>query len=74
MKNLPLTKQQLVAAIISLSLGSAAQAALTINGNTESVARVSWGGVNSLSEARNIMSKSQVSAIKRSIMDMARPA
>ena len=33
MKNLPLTKQQLVAAIISLSLGSAAQAALTINGN-----------------------------------------
>ena len=65
MKNLPLTKQQLVAAIISLSLGSAAQAALTINGNTESVARVSWGGVNSLSEARNIMSKSQGSAIKK---------
>ena len=65
MKHLPLTKQQLVAAIISLSLGSAAQAALTINGNTDSVARVSWGGVNSLSEARNIMSKSQGSAIKK---------
>lgn len=65
MKHLPLTKQQLIAAMISLSLGSAAQAALTINGNTESVARVSWGGVNSLSEARNIMSKSQGSAIKK---------
>ncbi|WP_352338953.1 serine hydrolase [Psychrobacter sp. 16-MNA-CIBAN-0192] len=65
MKHLPLTKQQLVAAVISLSLGSAAQAALTINGNTESVARVSWGGVNSLSEARNVMSKSQGSAIKK---------
>lgn len=65
MKNLPLTKQQLVAAIISLSLGSAAQAALTINGNTETVARVSWGGGSSLSEARNIMSKSSGTTIKK---------
>ena len=65
MKHLPLTKQQLAAAIISLSLGGAAQAALTINGNTESVARMGWGGANSLSEARNIMSKSQGSAIKK---------
>lgn len=65
MKNIPLTKQQLVAAIISLSLGSAAQAALTINGSTESVARVSWGGGSSLSEARNIMSKSQGTTIKK---------
>ncbi|WP_367103920.1 serine hydrolase [uncultured Psychrobacter sp.] len=61
MKHLPLTNQQLVAAIISLSLGSAAQAALTINGSPatnsspESSARISWGGVDSLSEARNIM-------------------
>lgn len=54
MKNLPLTKQQLLIAIISLSLGSAAQAALTING-TESSAKMSWGGADSLSEARNIM-------------------
>lgn len=65
MKNLPLTKQQLAAAIISLSLGSVAQAALTINGNTESVARVSWGGGSSLSEARNVMSRSQSSGIKK---------
>lgn len=64
MKHIPLTKQQLIAAMISLSLGSAAQAALTING-TESSARVSWGGADSLSEARNIMSKSTGSAIKK---------
>lgn len=55
MKHLPLTKQQVVAAIISLSLGGVAQAALTINGSPESSARVSWGGADSLSEARNIM-------------------
>lgn len=54
MKHLPLTKQQLVAAMISLSLGSMAQAALSING-TDTSARVSWGGADSLSEARNIM-------------------
>lgn len=44
MKQLPLTKQQLIAALISLSLGSVAQAALTINGgsSSESSARVSW--------------------------------
>ncbi|ALF59119.1 serine hydrolase [Psychrobacter urativorans] len=64
MKHIPLTKQQLIAAMISLSLGSAAQAALTING-TESSARVSWGGADSLSEARNIMSKSTGTAIKK---------
>ena len=64
MKYLPLTKQQLVAAMISLSLGSMAQAALTING-TESSARVSWGGADSLSEARNIMYSSNGSAIKK---------
>ena len=43
MKQLPLTKQQLIAAMISLSLGGVAQAALTINGSadTESSARIS---------------------------------
>ena len=55
MRNLSLTKQQLVAAMISLSLGGVAHAALTINGNPEASARVSWGGADSLSEARNIM-------------------
>ena len=67
MKQLPLTKQQLVAAMISLSLGSVAQAALTINGSpdTGSSARMSWGGADSLSEARNIMYKSTGSAIKK---------
>lgn len=68
MKQLPLTKQQLIAALISLSLGSVAQAALTINGgsSSESSARVSWGGADSLSEARKIMSKSSSSsAIKK---------
>ena len=57
MKQLPLTKQQLIAALISLSLGSVAQAALTINGSSgsESSARVSWGGADSLSEARKSM-------------------
>ncbi len=65
MKNLPLTKQQLLIAIISLSLGSAAQAALTING-TESSAKMSWGGADSLSEARNIMySSNSGSTIKK---------
>ncbi len=59
MKQLPLTKQQLIAAMISLSLGSVAQAALTINGSSgsESNARVSWGGADNLSEARSIMYK-----------------
>ena len=68
MKQLPLTKQQLIAAMISLSLGSMAQAALTINGSSssESSARMSWGGADSLSEARSIMSKSSnSSAIKK---------
>ncbi|MGO2278536.1 MULTISPECIES: serine hydrolase [unclassified Psychrobacter] len=67
MKQLPLTKQQLIAAMISLSLGSVAQAALTINGSTEtaSSARLSWGGADSLSEARNIMYKSNSSPIKK---------
>ena len=65
MTNLPLTKQQLLVAMITLSLGSAAQAALTINGS-ESSARVSWGGADSLSEARNIMySSNKGSAIKK---------
>lgn len=65
MTNLPLTKQQILVAMISLSLGGAAQAALTINGN-ESSARVSWGGADSLSEARNIMySSNNSSAIKK---------
>ncbi|OXL20419.1 serine hydrolase [Psychrobacter sp. DAB_AL32B] len=64
MKQLPLTKQQLIAAMISLSLGSVAQAALTINGSStsESSARMSWGGADSLSEARSIMSKSSNSS------------
>ncbi|HCT73449.1 serine hydrolase [Psychrobacter aquimaris] len=67
MKQLPLTKQQLIAAMISLSLGSVAQAALTINGSADnsSSARMSWGGADSLSEARNIMYKSNGSAIKK---------
>lgn len=69
MKHLPLTKQQLVAAMISLSLGSAAQAALSINGSPESStnARVSWGGADSLSEARNIMysAKTSTAPIKK---------
>jgi len=68
MKQLPLTKQQLIAALISLSLGSVAQAALTINGSSgsESSARVSWGGADSLSEARKIMyNSSNSSAIKK---------
>ena len=67
MKQLPLTKQQLMAAMISLSLGGVAQAALTINGSadTESSARISWGGADSLSEARKIMYKSTGSAIKK---------
>lgn len=65
MKNLPLTKQQLLVTMISLSLGGAAQAALTING-AESNARVSWGGADSLSEARNIMySSNKGSTIKK---------
>lgn len=65
MKYLPLTKQQLVAAMISLSLGSVAQAALTINGSPE--ARIGWGGADSLSEARSIMKSSSSSgtAIKK---------
>ncbi|WP_201532900.1 serine hydrolase [Psychrobacter ciconiae] len=53
----PVTKQQLIAALISLSLGSMAQAALTINGSDTS-AKISWGGESSLSEARNIMYRS----------------
>ena len=67
MKQLPLTKQQLIAAMISLSLGSVAQAALTINGSADnsSSARLSWGGADSLSEARNIMYKSNGSTIKK---------
>ncbi|MBI0427238.1 serine hydrolase [Psychrobacter sp. NG27] len=67
MKQLPLTKQQLIAAMISLSLGSVAQAALTINGSSDtgSSARMSWGGADSLSEARNIMYTSSGSAIKK---------
>ncbi len=65
MKNLPLTKQQLIAAMISLSLGSAAQAALSINGSPDSRARVSWGGADSLSEARNIMYSANGSTIKK---------
>lgn len=67
MKQLPLTKQQVIAAMISLSLGSMTHAALTINGSTEtaSSARLSWGGADSLSEARNIMYKSNSSAIKK---------
>lgn len=68
MKQLPLTKQQLIAALISLSLGSVAQAALTINGSSEATtnnARMSWGGADSLSEARNIMYKSPSSPIKK---------
>lgn len=67
MTHLPLTKQQLIAAMISLSLGSVAQAALTINGSTDtdSSARMSWGGADSLSEARNIMYKANSSAIKK---------
>ncbi|WP_201554984.1 D-alanyl-D-alanine carboxypeptidase family protein [Psychrobacter sp. 72-O-c] len=67
MKQLPLTKQQLIAALISLSLGSVAQAALTINGSSEATtnARVSWGGADSLSEARNIMYKTPSSPIKK---------
>ena len=62
MKQLPLTKQQLTAAPISLSLGRVAQAALTINGgsSSESSARVSWGGADSLSEARSIMYKARL--------------
>ncbi|HSP84735.1 MAG TPA: serine hydrolase [Psychrobacter sp.] len=69
MKQLPLTKQQLIAAMISLSLGSVAQAALTINGSasTESSARLSWGGADSLSEARSIMSKSSNSSTIKKI-------
>lgn len=67
MKRLPLTKQQLIAAMISLGLGSVAQAALTINGSTDnsSSARMSWGGADSLSEARNIMYKPSGAAIKK---------
>ena len=67
MKQLPLTKQQLIAALISLSLGSVAQAALTINGSasSESSARMSWGGADSLSEARTIMYKSNPAPIKK---------
>jgi len=61
----PVTKQQLLAALISLSLGSLAQAALTINGNTSN-AKVSWGGADSLSEARNIMYRSNSAATSSS--------
>lgn len=67
MKYLPLTKQQLVAAMISLSLGSVAQAALTINGSSPE-ARIGWGGADNLSEARIIMQSpksSSGSAIKK---------
>ncbi len=69
MKQLPLTKQQLIAAMISLSLGSVAQAALTINGSAsaESSARLSWGGADSLSEARSIMSRSGSSSTIKKI-------
>ncbi len=66
MKHLPLTKQQLVAAMISLSLGSVAQAALSISNSSDSNARIGWGGVDSLSEARNIMySANKGSTIKK---------
>ena len=60
MTYLPLTKQQVLVAMISLSLGGMAQAALSITGtqSTQSSARVSWGGADSLSEARNIMANS----------------
>lgn len=64
MKHLPLTKQQVLAAMISLSLGSMAQAALSING-TESSAQVSWGGADNLSEARNIMYSANGSTVKK---------
>ena len=63
MKHLPLTKQQLVIAMISLSLGSVAQAALSING-ADSSARIGWGGADSLSEARSIMYSSNGASVK----------
>lgn len=65
MTHLPLTKKQIIAAMISLSLGSFAQAALTINGSSEPTAKMSWGGADSLSEARNIMYKKTGSPIKK---------
>lgn len=68
MKYLPLTKQQLFAAMMSLSLGTVAQAGLTINGaDTSSSARIGWGGANGLSEARNIMYSSGGSSSIRSV-------
>ncbi len=59
MTHLPLTKSRIIVAMVSLGLGSMAQAALTINGSSSSEpsARLSWGGASSLSEARNIMYK-----------------
>lgn len=50
-----MTKQQLTAALISLSMGSVAQAGLIINQGAESSAKIGWGDADSLSEARTIM-------------------
>ncbi|WP_435980220.1 serine hydrolase [Psychrobacter sp. DM4] len=69
MKHLPISKQQLIVAMISLSFGGMAQAALTINGSPDSgsSARMSWGGADSLSEARNIMYKSNSGSTIRKV-------
>jgi D-alanyl-D-alanine endopeptidase (penicillin-binding protein 7) len=61
-----MTKKQLMAALISLSLGSMAQAGLTISegGSSNSNAKIGWGGADSLSEARTIMSTKSGSGVK----------
>ena len=50
-----MTNKQLIAALVSLSLGSMAQAGLSISEGASSSAKIGWGGADSLSEARTIM-------------------
>lgn len=61
---MPFTKKQLTVAIISLSLGSLAQAGLTIEERPNADAKIGWGGSDSLSEARTIMYSKPGSGVK----------
>lgn len=61
---MPFTKKQLTAAIITLSLGSLAHAGLTIEERPNSIAKIGWGGADSLSEAKTIMYTKPGSGVK----------
>lgn len=66
MSNQRLNKQRLAATIVACSLGGVANAALTIQSSSEPSARISWGGADSLSEARTIMyGKQSITKIKK---------